>query len=106
METLKKLRESKGLSQQKLASLIGVSRSTVAMWESGKSQPSLEMLVELAQLFEVSVDYLLDVQSESTTAIPATQQSEIDKIFQGLTEDNQQKLLELARLYSASQKEK
>lgn len=106
METLKKLRESKGLSQQKLASLIGVSRSTVAMWESGKSQPSLEMLVELAQLFEVSVDYLLDVQSEGTTAIPATQQSEIDKIFQGLTEDNQQKLLELARLYSASQKEK
>lgn len=106
METLKKLRESKGLSQLKLASLIGVSRSTIAMWESGKSQPSLEMLAELARLFEVSVDYLLDIKSEDSNTVSITQQSEIDKIFQGLTEDNQQKILELARLYSASQKEK
>lgn len=56
---LKELREQNGISQAKLAQWIGVSRSTVAMWERGASQPDNGTLTELADFFDVTVDYLL-----------------------------------------------
>ena len=59
MEILKELRSSMGFSQQKLADKLGVSRSTVAMWESGKSRPRAELLPKLAKLFGCSIEELL-----------------------------------------------
>lgn len=59
MEVLKKLRLDKNISQQKLANILGVSRSTIAMWEIGGSQPDNTSLSQLADYFGVSVDYLL-----------------------------------------------
>ena len=56
---LNQLRKEKGYSQQKLASLLGVSRSTIAMWESDASQPDHEMLLTIAEHFGVTVDELL-----------------------------------------------
>lgn len=56
---LRNLRNAKNYSQQKLANLIGVSRSTIAMWETGASQPDNDTLSRLADFFGVSVDYLL-----------------------------------------------
>lgn len=56
---LRTLRNAKNYSQQKLANIIGVSRSTIAMWETGASQPDNDTLKRLADLFGVSVDYLL-----------------------------------------------
>ena len=56
---LQLLRKQNGMSQLKLANTIGVSRSTVAMWENGSSQPDNSMLIKLSELFNVSVDYLL-----------------------------------------------
>lgn len=60
MIRLKQLRAEKNLSQKDLADHINVSRSTVAMWESGSSQPNNELLKLLSNYFSVSVDYLLD----------------------------------------------
>lgn len=59
MEILKELRSSMGFSQQKLADKLGVSRSTVAMWESGASQPDNDSLLHLAKIFTTSTDFLL-----------------------------------------------
>lgn len=59
MKTIKDLRRINQISQQKLANLIGVSRSTIAMWELGNSEPDNENLTKLANFFNVSVDYLL-----------------------------------------------
>lgn len=56
---LKKLREAKAISQQKLADNIGVSRSTIAMWETNASEPDNTMLKKLATYFDVTVDYIL-----------------------------------------------
>lgn len=56
---LKALRTEKKYSQQKLATLLRVSRSTVAMWESGASQPDNDALLKIANIFDTSVDYLL-----------------------------------------------
>ena len=72
MEVLKKLRLDKNISQQKLANILGVSRSTIAMWEIGGSQPDNTSLSQLADYFDVSVDYLLG-RSESSAYISPPQ---------------------------------
>lgn len=59
---LKELRLNKGYSQQKLADKIGVSRSTVAMWETDASQPDNDMLIQLSTILEATIDELLGVE--------------------------------------------
>lgn len=66
MKILKILREKMAISQQKLATSIGVSRSAVAMWETDASEPDIEMLKTIANYFNVSVDYLLGIDSGKT----------------------------------------
>lgn len=53
------LRRSRGLSQQQLAARLNVSASAVGMYEQGRREPSARQLVQLAQLFGVTTDYLL-----------------------------------------------
>ena len=65
MITLRQLRSQIKVSQQRLADEIGVSRSTIAMWESGKSQPDNDSLIKLAKFFNVSVDMLLGIEDEN-----------------------------------------
>ena len=57
-QRLKQLRQKKGLTQQKLAEILGIKRNTYSDWENGKTEPSFENLVKLADLFEVSLDWL------------------------------------------------
>ena len=59
MDNLKKLREEKHMSQVKLAMRINASQSTVSFYETGERVPDANVLIELAQIFECSVDYLL-----------------------------------------------
>ena len=59
-EKIKEARKQCGLSQEQLAEKLAVSRSAVAKWETDKGIPDVENLKALAQLLNVSVDYLLD----------------------------------------------
>lgn len=56
---LKYLRKKKDFSQQYMANLIGITRQGYAKYEDGKSEPDQETLIKLANLFEVTTDYLL-----------------------------------------------
>lgn len=58
-ERIKESRKKAGLSQEKVAELIGVSRQAVAKWEAGQSAPNTENLIRLAEIFEVAVDMLI-----------------------------------------------
>lgn len=58
-DRVKKLRTEKGIYQQQLADILSVSKSTVAMWETDKREPDSEMLINLANFFNCSIDYLL-----------------------------------------------
>lgn len=58
-ETLKNLREIKGITQKDLGDYLGVSRATIAGYETKNHQPDYEKLEKLARYFEVSIDYLL-----------------------------------------------
>lgn len=64
---LKELREKQGLSQAQLGKKLGVGQSTVGMWENGKNKPQNAKLEMLANIFSVSVDYLLGRDEETTT---------------------------------------
>ena len=58
-EKLIRLRAEKGLSQEGLANELGVSRQAVSKWEAGAAMPELAKLIAIAQLFDVSLDYLV-----------------------------------------------
>lgn len=58
-ERIQNLRKEKRLSQEELASRLGIARQSVSKWESGTSQPDLNNIVRLSEIFEVSTDYLL-----------------------------------------------
>ena len=56
---VKELRIECGWTQKEVAEKLKTTTSAVCDWEKGRTQPDLEMLVALATLFNVSVDYLL-----------------------------------------------
>ncbi len=56
---LKKLREENQLTQQQLADLLNLERSSIAKYEKGKSTPNPETLLAIAKIFNVTVDYLI-----------------------------------------------
>lgn len=60
-ENLKTLRKARGLSQEELAIRLCVVRQTVSKWEKGLSVPDAELLVKLAEIFEVPVSQLLGI---------------------------------------------
>lgn len=70
-EKLQRLRKQKGLSQEKLAEPLGVSRQTVSKWELGESLPETENLKQLHRIFGVSIDYLLLDELEEEGEAPA-----------------------------------
>lgn len=58
-EKLQLLRKNKGLTQEELAEKLSVSRQAVAKWESGQAYPDVYNLVQISDLMNVSVDYLV-----------------------------------------------
>ena len=56
---LKELRLDKGLTQQQLADLLKVDRTTVMKWELGERETNFTMLIKIAKYFEVTCDYLV-----------------------------------------------
>lgn len=56
------LRTAQGWSQEQLAEKINVNRQTISQWENDQSQPDIDKIVDLAQVFNVSTDYLLQKQ--------------------------------------------
>ena len=62
MLSIKKFRNKAGLSQESVAAHVGVGRSAVAMWETGKTSPRAEALPKLAALLGCTVDELLTEQ--------------------------------------------
>ena len=59
---LKKLRESKGLSQEKLGDNLGVSRQTINSIENGKFDPSLTLAIKLTKYFDEPIDSIFELE--------------------------------------------
>lgn len=62
-EKIKQLRKSKGISQEELASTLKINRNFLSRIETGKSEPTASMLKNIAKIFNVDLNSLLDVKS-------------------------------------------
>lgn len=58
-ERLKNLRDDKGFTQKHLAEVLNISVSTISHYENGTREPSIEILIQMAEVLGVSVDYLV-----------------------------------------------
>lgn len=63
-DIIKDLRESQEMSQYELAKALQVSQSAVAKWELGKTEPTASAIVAISRYFNVSADYLLELEDE------------------------------------------
>jgi len=70
-EKIQKLRKEKGLSQDQLALELNVSRQSVSKWELGDSMPDIPKILQLADFFQVTTDYLLREEQENPSTPPA-----------------------------------
>lgn len=79
-ERLKTLRENKGLKQNRVAKMLGVHNSTLAKYESGEREPDNETLTKIAEIYEVTLDYLLtgDYKTKSTQSAPHEQSNVVN----------------------------
>jgi transcriptional regulator with XRE-family HTH domain len=56
---LKFIRKKRGLNQQKVAMDLNISREALSYYENGKREPSLALLVQMSEYFNVSIDFLI-----------------------------------------------
>lgn len=87
-EKLQELRKQKGITQEKLAEALYVSRTAVSKWESGRGYPGIDSLKRLAEFYGVTVDALLSGEEVLSIAKAEQQKKEgnfLDLVF-GLTD--------------------
>ena len=63
-EKIKQLRKSKGISQEELASMLKINRNYLSRIETGKSEPTSSILKNIAEIFSVDLNSLLDIIDE------------------------------------------
>lgn len=108
-EKLKYYRKKLGLRQQDIAGLLNLERSTYSYYETGKTTPTLDTLVKLAAIFNISIDTLVESESSGTLKVAeaqaeydnshsmnlnTTEKSTIIKM-RGLDEESLKKVMEL-----------
>ncbi len=59
MKYLRVLRKKRKFTQQKVALDLNISRESLSYYENGKRQPSIELIIQMADYFNVSIDFLL-----------------------------------------------
>ena len=80
-QTIPSLRTEKGYTQERLAEMLGVTCQAVSKWECGNAYPDITLLPKLAEIFGVSVDYLLgyDLRSQKSISEITAQANELRK---------------------------
>lgn len=96
METLKKIRNKKGLTQADVAAKLGITYQAYAHYETGRRQPDPEMLLKMANLFGVSTDYLLGRDETPTLTIPKTLTDTQIAFTEGIKDLDEEELQQVA----------
>jgi len=81
-DRLKLQREKNNMSRQQIASLIGVTASTIGLYETGERIPSTQILVKLSAQYKVSIDYLIgnDISNYTTISLEGLSDKQIQSI--------------------------
>ncbi len=90
-DQIRRLRQEKGVTQQTLGQALGVSTTAVQKWERGQSQPNIQTLRRMADLFGVSLDELCDHQP------PENNLTVMTRALRQMTPEEQEKLIAVGR---------
>lgn len=94
-DRIKMLRQQRGMSQQTLGEMLGVSAVSVGKWERGQSQPDIGTLTRLADIFGTSIDDLCG--HETSEPGEGTNISLMTRAFRQLTPDEQEKYIAVGK---------
>jgi len=83
------------ITQTELASKIGATPRNVCNWEKGAYEPDFDMLVKIANFFDVSCDYLLGVEKNENSVPLSTQDRELLFKIKNLSDDKKNALIAL-----------
>lgn len=90
-DRLKEIRGEKGLTQVQLAEALGVSKGTVAMWETSKRTPNYETLNQLSDIFDKRIDYILGYSMDASS--PKLNEDEEEQLGKWAAEENFQETI-------------
>lgn len=79
-ENIRMLRQARNLSQVDLAKALNVTKQSISNWENDNIQPSIDMLMRLADFFSVSTDYLLGLDQKKYVEVTGLSDTEIAHI--------------------------
>lgn len=102
-ERLKQLRESKDITQQDLADILGVSVGTIGMYEIDKRMPNNKNRKKLAEYFGVSSDYLLGLSDDPT--LTDTEAEQVDDLKAFLKDSDMRAMFKDYELWTDEEKQ-
>ncbi|MCC8178328.1 MAG: helix-turn-helix domain-containing protein [Cloacibacillus sp.] len=110
-DRIKKVRRYNGMTQEKLAELLGVSRVTISSWENDENAPTADNVIYLSEIFHISTDYLLKdavkPNAEELERASATRQDEIFlKLFQAFSPAERDDVIKFMRYKEFLSKER
>ena len=110
MLRLKDLREEKGVLQKELAHAINRTRACISSWEQGKTEPSIDDLLKLADFFEVTVDCLVGRDGYFVKAMNKNDKKDLENallgFFRRLPEQEQFRTIGFAQALASTQEDK
>ncbi len=85
---LKQLRKSHNLTQKELGSQLGLSKAVVSKYENGMGYPTFDVLILIADYFNVTTDYMLGVEKSKTLDVSTLNETQIDTVRRVIAEFN------------------
>jgi len=96
-DNIRRLRESRDLTQQELADVLGVNRATIAQWETGTSYPRMGTALQLCEYFAISLNDLADEKPEPRPVELLGDVRELVDLYGRMTDEGRQQLMIYAR---------
>lgn len=96
-QTLKKLRKEHHFTQKEIAEKLDITQGTYALWEKKTSNPALEMIAKLGEIYDIPTDLILDERKNNAPFI------ELLNIYKGLDTEHQNSILNFSK-FLATQK--
>ena len=101
MLKLQEIREQKGILQKDLAEKLNKTRACISSWETSKTEPDLQSLIQIADVLEITVDYLLGRTDEMELANIQTEltpdQNELLNLYNQMSFRDKNRLLGFAQ---------
>ena len=92
-ERLKEMRKKNGYTQVSLAEALGVSKGTVAMWETGKRNPDFEKLHEICDIFDRRMEYMLGYSDDESS--PRSSEADVEQLGKWELEDQYSDIIKM-----------